>query len=289
MPAVHGRDGEDIEPPAKRPSLTNVLTVETDNGNPISPHEDEAPSTPVDPALACFGDPRPTGPPGDSTLVNALREAGLTTFCEALALTGLRDEITRFGSAGVTILAPTNEAFTRLPGHVLGDARLMRQLLLGHVCAGTSSLATLKEKECAVAVAGQTHAVSEANGQLTVGTAHFGRTDFACEGGMIHELSSTLLVLWLVRDSHSEQVWKKSLQPSPVVSALGGALTMGACMRGARARAVCPRMPCARACRASAHAVRVRMSRACEGQTHARALHLLTPARAWRLLASGAC
>lgn len=35
------------------------------------------------------------------------------------------------------------------------------------------------------------------------------------------------MVLSLVQDSHSEQVWKKSLQPSPRLSALGGLSTLG--------------------------------------------------------------
>ena len=81
---------------------------------------------------------------------------------------------------------------------------------------------------CLECVAGQTHAVYDEGGQTFVGTGRFGRTDLAFEGGVIHEVTSVLMVLYLVRDSHSEQVWKKSLQPSPILSAIGGVSTLGA-------------------------------------------------------------
>jgi len=60
-----------------------------------------------------------------------------------------------------------------------------------------------------------------------VGTGRFGRTDLAFNGGVIHEVTTVLMVLSLVRDSHSEQVWKKSLQPSPILSAVGGISNTG--------------------------------------------------------------
>ena len=114
-----------------------------------------------------------------------------------------------------------------LPEGMRADQPAMRHILLGHMCSGAFSFAELQDKGCANAVAGQTHAVYE-HGELTyAGTGHFKRTDIAFEGGFIHEVTSVLMVLSVVRDSHSEQVWKKSLQPSPIVSVLGGGKSTG--------------------------------------------------------------
>ena len=169
------------------------------------------------------------------------------------------------------------------------DPRLVRQLLLGHMCAGVSTLHDLRSKNCACAVAGQTHAVYDEGGHTRVGTGRFGRTDLVFDGGVIPEVTTVLMVLSFVRDSHTEQVrchhdhphatpaarpsvtlrgvhlsvhlslvsrsyldrisivprsyldrtsivsrsylarqvWKKSLQPSPILSAVGGVSSTG--------------------------------------------------------------
>ena len=152
---------------------------------------------------------------------------GLTAFCDALTYSGLRDELPRLAESGITVLAPTNEAFAQIAETARGEQRLVRQLILGHICSGTSTMADVRAKNCAVAVAGQTHACYNEEGYTYVGTSRLGRTDIAFEGGVIHEVTSCLMVLSLVRDSHSEQVWKKALQPAPVLAALGGVSALG--------------------------------------------------------------
>lgn len=194
-------------------------------------------------------------------------EAGFTMLCEALTFTGLRDELPRLMAPGHTIMAPTNEAWAKMDESVRKDPRLVRQLLLGHMCAGVSTLQDLRSKNCACAVAGQTHAVYDEGGHTRVGTGRFGRTDLVFDGGVIHEITTVLMVLSFVRDSHTEQVrchhhhthataaarplgdvarrasfarisivprsylarqvWKKSLQPSPILSAVGGVSSTG--------------------------------------------------------------
>ena len=139
---------------------------------------------------------------------------GLTALCDALTFSGLRDELPRLAEPGLTVLAPTNEAFAAMAEAARGEARLVRQLILGHLCSGTCTLADVRAKNCAVAVAGQTHACYVEEGYTHVGTSRLGRTDIAFEGGVIHEVTSCLMVLSLVRDSHSEQVWKKGKRAS---------------------------------------------------------------------------
>ena len=175
------------------------------------------------------------------------QEQGFTAFADALTFCGLRDEMPRLSGPGLTIIAPTNEAFAQMTEAARSDQRVVRQLLLGHMCSGSSSLSDLKTKNCAVAVAGQTHAVYEEGEHIYVGTGRFGRTDIFFDGGYMHEVTSVLMVLSLVRDSHSEQVWKKSLQPSPILSAIGGVSSTGetptpccALLPGTRLPPCCP-------------------------------------------------
>ena len=99
-----------------------------------------------------------------------------------------------------------------------GEQRLVRQLILGHICSGTSSLAEVRAKNCAVAVAGQTHACYLEEGHLHVGTSRLGRTDIAFDGGVIHEVCSCLMVLSLGKHTQRLQpsltLTTQRLQPS---------------------------------------------------------------------------
>ena len=222
MTALRDPDAAD-EPAAKRQATLPMLSqVESLTSARVATAKDECPSTPVDPNISQFLEGTLSAAPAQYAAEERMRSLGLVAFCDALAFAGLREELLRYSAAGVTILAPTDDAFAQVPEEVRTDVRLVRSLLLGHLCTGTYTLEGLKDKECAVAIAGQTHAVYEEDGHTCVGTACFGRTDLAFEGGLVQELTSVMMVLWLVRDSHTEQVWKKSLQPSPVVSTVGG-------------------------------------------------------------------
>lgn len=190
---------------------------------------DAAPQVEVSdlPGVGPAGD-RSAGERAASAFWRCCQTHGLTAFCDALTYSGLRDELPRLAEMGITVLAPTNEAFAQISEAARSEQRLVRQLLLGHICSGTSTLADVRAKNCAVAVAGQTHACYVDEGYTYVGTGRLARTDVAFDGGVLHEVTSCLMVLSLVRDSHSEQVWKKALQPSPVLAALGGVSSLGA-------------------------------------------------------------
>ena len=162
-----------------------------------------------------------------SSFWRCCQDRGLTAFCDALTFSGLRDELPRLAEPGITVLAPTNEAFAQLSDSARADQRLVRQLLLGHICPGRSTFADIQAKHCAVAVAGQTHACYAEEGYTFVGTSRLLRTDLSFDGGVVHELATCLTVLSLMRDAHSEQVWKKALQPAPLISAIGGVSALG--------------------------------------------------------------
>ena len=68
-----------------------------------------------------------------SSFWRCCQDRGLTAFCDALTFSGLRDELPRLAEPGITVLAPTNEAFAQLSDSARADQRLVRQLLL--LCA----------------------------------------------------------------------------------------------------------------------------------------------------------
>ena len=104
-----------------------------------------------------------------------------------------------------------------------GDPQLVRLLLLGHICAGRDSLLQLRQKNCAVSISGQTHSVYTSDGKDTcVGTAKVSRADIGFDGGVLHEMTSVMLQIIVTKECHVEQVWKKTLQPSPLVAIVGG-------------------------------------------------------------------
>ena len=124
------------------------------------------------------------------------QEAGFRALCEALSFSGLQQELPRLFVNGVTVIAPSDAAFAQLSPAARGNFKLVRQLLLAHICPGTHLLEELQSKACAVSLAGQTHAVYARDGGTCVGSARLGRTDVAFEGGIIHEVDSVLVVVF---------------------------------------------------------------------------------------------
>lgn len=103
-----------------------------------------------------------------------------------------------------------------------GDPQLVRLLLLGHICTGRDSLLQLRQKNCALSISGQTHSVTSDGTDTCVGTAKVSRADIGFGGGVLHEMSSVMLQIIVTKECHVEQVWKKTLQPSPLVAIVGG-------------------------------------------------------------------
>jgi len=180
-----------------------------------------------------FGPPPPTeeGVLAAESFWDVLQKAKLTGLCDLLTYAGVREELPQLLKEKVTVLAPTNTALAQLSEATRKDSRLLRQIVFAHICSGRSSLEEMQRKNCAVAMAGQTHAVYTEGGQNNVGTARLGRTDFEFSGGIVHEVHSVLLVVQLLSDCHVEQVWKKTLQPSPQISVCGGGVHQGVGVR----------------------------------------------------------
>jgi len=130
------------------------------------------------------------GARSSADFLRVAHEAGLVGLCDALAFSGLAAEMAQLCAAGITVLAPTDAAFAQLARSTRGSKRLVRQILLAHLCTGVSMLSDLRTKRCAVALGGQTHAAFVDGEDTVVGTARVCRPDISFDGGVIHAVSS---------------------------------------------------------------------------------------------------
>jgi uncharacterized surface protein with fasciclin (FAS1) repeats len=117
------------------------------------------------------------------TLVTAVKEAGLV---EALK-----------GDGPLTVFAPTDEAFAKLPKGtlegLLADKKKLAALLKYHVVAGKVMAADVVKLEEAKSLAGPTIAITTKGGVMLNGSAKVVKTDIQCSNGVIHVIDTVIM------------------------------------------------------------------------------------------------
>ena len=179
-------------------SIPGVLAAQ----EPTIPSQPPVPSEPTQP-------PMPQEPvvsdsaPGDVELtesapsfVSALAaNAELSTFAELAEAAGLAEVLSSAGA--VTIFAPSNEAFAKIPAEQLdalkADSALLRALLLSHVVPGKVSSADAATLGNAKSVIGSDVAITSAEGKLSVGNASVTKADVEAGESVIHVIDTVLL------------------------------------------------------------------------------------------------
>lgn len=123
--------------------------------------------------------------PEFSTLVTAVNAAGLT---EALS-----------GKGPLTIFAPTNAAFAKLPAGALDNLQKPENkeeliaLLKLHVVSGKHMAAEFANKSTDVAtLGGEKIAIKGSNGGVSVGAGKVGSADVNASNGVIHVIDTVL-------------------------------------------------------------------------------------------------
>jgi Fasciclin domain len=118
----------------------------------------------------------------------------VTTFEAAVRASGTADAL-----RGVTILAPTDDAFTaafarqRLDDLLLSRGRELRALVDAHVVDGELSLAELRDAGEVTTRAGTTLTVTDADGQARLGDrAQTVCADYSVAGARIHVINRVL-------------------------------------------------------------------------------------------------
>lgn len=118
-----------------------------------------------------------------STLVRLVRAAGLV---RALS-----------GPAKLTVLAPTNAAFAKVPKSTLEalakDRRALRRVLLYHVLRGAVPARTVVTLRSAKTLAGPSVQIRVSGDKVFVNKAQVIRTDIRASNGIVHVLDGVLL------------------------------------------------------------------------------------------------
>lgn len=154
-------------------------------------------------AIAQTATPAPAAPAaapaaGGNLLAVAKADPQLSTFVRLAEAAGLQ---TTLGGAGpLTVLAPDNAAFAKLPAAQLADlekpenvAKLQRVLLF-HVIPGAAPSTALKGAAGPVDTAAQQKVTIDGTGPaVKVGTATVTRADVAAANGTIHVIDSVLV------------------------------------------------------------------------------------------------
>ena len=118
-----------------------------------------------------------------STLVRLVRAAGLV---RALS-----------GSQKLTVLAPTNAAFAKVPKSTLNalarDRRALRRVLLYHVIRGAVPARTVVTLRSARTLAGPSVSIRVKGGKVYVNKARVTKTDIRASNGIVHVIDGVLL------------------------------------------------------------------------------------------------
>ena len=134
-------------------------------------------------------------PPKPNLLATLEADGRFTTLIAALTAAGLADVVATGGP--LTIFAPTDEAFARLPeGTVealLGDIEALKAVLLYHVVSGDKSDRELL-RECSVeTLQGSDVRVCWKRGRVFVNRSQVVTANIAAENGTIHAINQVLL------------------------------------------------------------------------------------------------
>lgn len=124
----------------------------------------------------------------------AVAAEATSTLVAAVKAAGLVDVLS--GTGPFTILAPTNEAFAKLPDGaldgLLADPEALASVLKAHVVAGKVMAADVLAVEKVETLNG-TYAVVVADGQVSIAGANVIATDLMAENGVVHLIDTVIL------------------------------------------------------------------------------------------------
>lgn len=146
-------------------------------------------------AMAGAPDTRPR-----SNMANTVKDAGnMTVLWNAAAATGLLDELSE-PEMKVTLLAPTDEAFAKLPKGELERLMMpenrneLAKLLKNHLLPGNILAATFDGKTLNLPnYAGVTLAIDGSSGTKKINGATMTGTDVVTSNGVIHVIDEVLI------------------------------------------------------------------------------------------------
>jgi uncharacterized surface protein with fasciclin (FAS1) repeats len=147
---------------------------------------------------AVFEDPKsPSTDPG-GTIIDVADAAGqFKTLIAAAAAADLAGALS--GKAPLTVFAPTDEAFSRLPAGTIENLlkpenkQQLADILKYHVTAGRITLAKVLERDEFTTLQGETLSATFKDGRVRIGSAVLTQADIAASNGIIHVIDQVLL------------------------------------------------------------------------------------------------
>lgn len=127
----------------------------------------------------------------------AVAAEGFSTLVAAVKAAGLVDALT--GEGPLTVLAPTDEAFAKLPKGTVEDLLKpenkdkLISILTYHVVKGKVPAATVVTLDSAPTLQGSTIAIKTEAGGVMINNAKVIKTDIMCSNGIIHMIDTVLL------------------------------------------------------------------------------------------------
>lgn len=133
-------------------------------------------------------------PSGQKDIVNtAIQDGSFSTLLLAARAAGMMDKLNC--PQPKTILAPTNEAFQKLPAEqwasLLQDDEAMQAVLARHIIDGAIPAADLAKEGAVCSSLGAKQC--SVSGKTTIGSANVVRADIAASNGYIHAIDQVLL------------------------------------------------------------------------------------------------
>ena len=151
---------------------------------------------------------------------------GLSCFAHLIAEADLADFIDTCMTP-LTIFAPTDEAVNRLDMQGTGHAEVLRELLCVHLTMGHLDSSELRTTRSLTTIGQQTHHItplsSSEGRRLQVGPATLLQNDVMLPDGrgVLHTIDCVMCCLRLLQHCRHEQVWNKTVRPSPKVAIHG--------------------------------------------------------------------
>jgi uncharacterized surface protein with fasciclin (FAS1) repeats len=135
--------------------------------------------------------------PAPKDIVETAIAAGtFNTLAKALTAAGLVETLK--GTGPFTVLAPTDEAFAKIPAKdleaLLADKAALTKVLTYHVIAGNVPASTVTTLTEATSLEGSKIAIKVVDGKVTLnGASEVTATDIAASNGVIHVINTVLM------------------------------------------------------------------------------------------------
>ncbi|MFK7769617.1 MAG: fasciclin domain-containing protein [Mariniblastus sp.] len=137
-------------------------------------------------------------PPKKKDVVDtAVGAKGFSTLVAAVKAAGLVDTLK--GDGPFTILAPTDEAFAKIPKEVIADLLKpenkdkLTAILTYHVIPAKAMAADVVKMTSAPTVNGQKVTIKVVDGKVMVDGATVVKTDIDCSNGVIHVIDTVIM------------------------------------------------------------------------------------------------